>query len=546
MNLNPKEVRAVPPLAARSRPNEAVARSLTQPYFRAILGEDGRVTADGAHTALFGHKLADSALGRPDGIYAGWRWDGARLVIENDRYGFYPLFYCALPDRLLVSPSLPRLLTLGAPADFDEDGLAVFLRLGYFLGEDTPFQHLKALPPDCTFTWEAGRLEVSGRRAYYTREIAIGRDAAADDYIELFRAAIARRLPKGEAGVALSGGRDSRHILLELVRQGGRPVCVSVEDFPPRNSQDARIAGLLAHAAGGEHVVLPQRESQVSAEARKNWPANFCSDEHAHFMAAADFLNGRVGTAYDGIAGDVLSNYHFHAPERRRWFETRDPEFVANQLLDHSKKSEPGFNERALRYTLTDEAYRRFGRERAVARLSTEVRLHFDTVNPVDSYFFWNRTRREIALQPYGLLAGVPAVHSPFLDHALYDFLTSLPFAFMQTRDFHDLAIRRAYPAFAHIPFDDKHAPGLETTDHYARYGRELARRLLPRWPPRLMREPHLHLRLARGLVDHRYAAALQWFAPLALYLSELETLARGRVAVEFPAPNAVVRGRAA
>jgi hypothetical protein len=36
--------------------------------------------------------------------------------------------------------------------------------------------------------------------------------------------------------------------------------------------------------------------------------------------------------------------------------------------------------------------------------------------NPLSSFFFWSRTRREIALGPYRMLCGNAVVHSPYVD----------------------------------------------------------------------------------------------------------------------------------
>src|SRR5439155_1603673 len=77
--------------------------------------------------------------GTPDGVFAEWKWDGRRLRVRNDRYGVHPLFYYATANEIAVSTSVARLLAGGAPADFDGDAIAVFLRLGFFVGEDTPF-----------------------------------------------------------------------------------------------------------------------------------------------------------------------------------------------------------------------------------------------------------------------------------------------------------------------------------------------------------------------------------------------------------------------
>lgn len=47
-----------------------------------------------------------------------------------------------------ISTSLVQLLELGAPGEWNDAAMAVFLRLGFFLGEDTPVVHIRAMPPN--------------------------------------------------------------------------------------------------------------------------------------------------------------------------------------------------------------------------------------------------------------------------------------------------------------------------------------------------------------------------------------------------------------
>ena len=506
------------------------------PYFRACLTARG-MAVDGEHTALFGHKLPDSALGRPDGIYAGWHWDGAGLAVENDRYSFYPLFYCAGRDSIAVSPSLTRILALGAPRTLDEDGLAVFLRLGFFVGEDTPFKHIKVLPPDCTFRWEAGSLTVSGHYAFGREDAAISREQALDGYVEYFRRAIARRLPgAGErVAVPISGGRDSRHILLELLHQDVTPeICATAGNKPPRPDEDLRVAKALLDTLGLPQTIARQRQSWFAAERRKNVALHFCADENAWLHAVADDLAGRgVTTVYDGIAGDVLSTGYWMDERRLRAWATGDEGVIADELLKRAP-SAPGFNENALRYLLTPATYARLSYERARARLAQEVGRHWPAPDPIDSFYFWTRARREIALAPYAVMAGFKT-HAPYLDHELFDFLTSLPPAMLADHYFHSEAIVRGYPAAAHVPFEDKQAQDHKSLIDYAAFARALARHWLPRPRSQLMRDTALRGRLLACLLSRGYAARTQWFTQSALYLYQLEEWLRGE---RPPAPR--------
>ena len=71
--------------------------------------------------------------------------------------------------------------------------------------------------------------------------------------------------------------------------------------------------------------------------------------------------------------------------------------------------------------------YQRFGPDLAVASVASELARHVEAPNQVGSFFFWNRTRREIALSPYAMVNGVRRVYAPYLDHRVFDLLGDCP-----------------------------------------------------------------------------------------------------------------------
>lgn len=489
------------------------------PYFLARM-RSGRVETHGQIAAEFGHKIP-GAHDVPDGIFASWHWDGTRLTIRNDRYGFYPLFWFRPADGgICVSPSLTKLIELGAPVELDTDALAVFFRLGYFVGNDTPFSAIRTVPPNALFEWERGDLKCEARYPQPAKASSIKRDDAINVYIELFAQAMARRVPASDKfAVPISGGRDSRHILLELHRTGFRPeVCVSAMDYPPDPNQDAQIARSLCAELSFSHVVVDQRLSLLQAELRKNLETNFCSGAHAWYLTLADFLNGRFDGMYDGIAGDVLSQSSFLDADILAAFQSRNARAAAAALLTkHAVKHA------TLRGILKGDLLRALEPETAINRLCREIEHHFDALNPVGSFIFWNRTRREIALAPYNLVHGVRKVFSPYLDHDVFDFLTTLPVSMLVDRTFHSDAIARAYPAYAHIPYADKNAPHTDDSELRARFLAELAGRFVLRRPSSLMNNVVPRGKMLVGLVSN--GRWRPWLSPLIIYLDQLECL---------------------
>ncbi len=104
--------------------------------------------------------------------FAEWSWDGQRLEASNDRYGMRPLFWIADKQRVAISESLETLVAECRLREIDFDALAVFLRLGHFIGDDTAFSGVKVLSPGSRLVWEAGRFEL--RIADFPPRVASG------------------------------------------------------------------------------------------------------------------------------------------------------------------------------------------------------------------------------------------------------------------------------------------------------------------------------------------------------------------------------------
>jgi asparagine synthase (glutamine-hydrolysing) len=170
---------------------------------------------------------------------------------------------------------------------------------------------------------------------------------------------------------------------------------------------------------------------------------------------------------------------------------------------------------------------RRLPRELALESMASEVTRHLDAHNPATSFFFWNRTRRKIAQTPYGMLSGPFTVYAPYLDHDVYDFLAALPADIIMDHAFHTDVIRTAYPGWAHLPFEDKALPGHDFSAQHADFARSFSQfaGLLPRssW----IRQPSFSARLLASRISRSFARTTNWYLRPALWVFQLEGLAR-------------------
>ena len=482
------------------------------PVLSLRLTADGAV-ADGSHVFDAGEPLNRT------GVCARWAWDGERLIATNDRFGVQPLFYTAEGGVIRLSPSIGALLRSGASSALDDAALAVFVRVGFFVGEDTPFRAIRALPPGARAEWRAGRLDLRSEAPRFVPS-ALSRDEAIDAFAVMFTRAVERRLHASAAPIAvpLSGGHDSRHIVLALQALGRRPDrCVTVEPYPPSAGEDVRLARLVADAVGVPHVVIPQRRDRIAAESEKNSLTSFCADEHVQFLPLRDYFTANPCAVFDGLAGDVLSQSQRLDPELHRNFEGGRLRAVAETILGDASTIEG-----ALAGLLTPQALVRFGREQAIARIVEEAGRHAGAPNPIASFFTFTRMRREVALAPCALLDVTAAAWLPFLEPDLATLLLSLPFALVADRRLHTDLLARHYPSFAHLPIDAKQ-PGREDPRRVRRDALGLVRAVADA-PSALVARGAVTARAARALATGR--SAQLWFLPKVMHLLDVERAA--------------------
>lgn len=418
-----------------------------------ILRANGEIpTISGSPSAFFGYTVTDGRSETTDGIWAKWEWENDSFELRNDRFGFYPLYYYEKGREFGVSDSIIELIKHGAPLSLDDAAISVFLRLGFYIRNDTPFKAIRALPPAARLRWSAKeglRIDTAEREPCESGSTPVTRAAAVRRFGELFQSVMERLIPSTNARIALplSGGRDSRHILFALLRSNRAPdCCITAKHIPPRADEDARVASEMAQFLDIPHKILPQTGRLLDNELLKNRLTNFCADEHAWLLPLRKFLrDGDFTIAYDGIGGDVLTACMFQNDNRLELYGKGKLDELAEDMM------EP---EGHLPRMLKQSFYQRWNRTLAANHLKQELRKYGVYPNPVSQFIFWNRTRREIALSPWSILNVSCPMVAPYLSGEIYDFLAALPASYLRDKKFHTDAIAVYYPEYAHLPFE--------------------------------------------------------------------------------------------
>ena len=451
-------------------------------------------------------------LGIANGIHARWHWDGEKLEISNCTMGFQPLFWKSDAESICVSEHLPDLVE--ANETLDETALAVFLRLGFFLGDDTAFVQIRQLPPNSKLSWRPARgADLNRGERPSAPAHAIERDRAIRIYGELFHRAVEKTLPAPEKGLflPLTGGRDSRHIAYALKRLNVAPEAyVTQRHLPTRVDNDARIAAVLARELGSPLRVFGQPGFYVQNLLNNLSETGYCADEHGQLEPLRQWLK-EVGArrVYDGIGGDVMSQSSYQNEQLNDRYRAGELHFVADALLERWRGSTGGWA--AL---LHDDMRQAFSMEKARQRLRDELAMHASHHDPLRAFYFWNRTRREIALC-FPPREGLD-VCMPYLEEDIWHFLEGLPSDLRCDRRLHTDTILHTYPEWAHIPFEDKSDRRVPSRRESLRFAIDFLLRAMPLDSPAI--DSSALMTRCMGLFFRR-----AWWSPeMALYLLSL------------------------
>jgi asparagine synthase (glutamine-hydrolysing) len=145
-----------------------------------------------------------------------------KLLIANDRYGLFPIYYAIFDDMFLFASEVKSILTLKSfPRILDHRSVADFFSFGYILGNKTFFNDIKLLPPACICLMDARKGGVDFKR-YWDFNFVENNYSSLEHIAEtvnlLLKISVNKRIPKKPEsfGLGLSGGIDSRTILAHI------------------------------------------------------------------------------------------------------------------------------------------------------------------------------------------------------------------------------------------------------------------------------------------------------------------------------------------
>jgi asparagine synthase (glutamine-hydrolysing) len=211
-----------------------------------------------------------AAFQRLHGMFAFALYDRRRrsLILARDRLGIKPLYYAALPDRLVFASEIKGLLPLlQAGPELNAAAVDRFLEDGFNSGEETLVRGVRKVPPGSAMRVDPD-LEVTTTH-YWSVQGITQRELDLDEALEEFDGLFAQVLHEHMRadvpyGLFLSGGLDSGTLLAHLTRTRGEPLQTFTVRFEGEAAHDESArAFALSRMYGSEHSDLVLNPDQV-------------------------------------------------------------------------------------------------------------------------------------------------------------------------------------------------------------------------------------------------------------------------------------------
>jgi asparagine synthase (glutamine-hydrolysing) len=402
----------------------------------------------------------DRLTARLRGMFAIGLWDDLerRLFLVRDRLGVKPLVYAHLPNGDLVFASTVRALSAaGLTETIDPAAITEFLEYGYVTDSRTIYREAKKVPAAHILEWHNGRL--TAREYWRVPDAAASGpefEAAVEETEKLFLDAVRLRLDADvPVGALLSGGVDSSLVCWAIAHLGADITAFTV-GTPGDPMDETDDAVLTARQLGIRHQVIPlsPEDAPSTAELTDAYGEPFACASALGMLSVSRAVRNSATVLLTGDGGDDVylgypgHLYFWHAqklaqrvpkPLAHAWYRLRRPIKQFGPLrrpahfIDYAtggigavllaKDGLPFYQRNELLGERLEPA-RLAEREipwspEAGQRVLTDF-LHYEHTH---RFFAEYMTKVDGGAMYYALEA-----RSPFLDHRIWEFASSLPY----------------------------------------------------------------------------------------------------------------------
>ena len=428
-------------------------------YNREMLAENTNSKSDEELLMALYEQERESFIPKLNGVFiiAIYDRERNRILIFNDRFGLYPLFYSCRGGRLIFAPEMKGILCDEQfPRKLDLTALAQYVRFQLLLGERTFFEEIRLLPCASILIYELASGSCSVNSYWSFADIPHRPEVSFEEAAEEIAMILSRTVKRlsGDAyrpGVYLSGGLDSRTILGLIDR---RPIATLT--YGIQNCRDIYYAKRIAEVEGSDHywIDLPDGEwVKENVDFHLDLTEGFHSWIHAHGISTLSQARQLMDVNLTGWGGGTVMGKRFIEP---LLFSAVDDSALITHLFYkfNQKYTWPSINE-AEESLLYRQPIRNKVQGLAYDSFRTELSPYLDYRSDVKSEYFYLRNHdRRLTSNLVTFKRSHIEVRFPFYNYDLFDFLYSLPVQFRMDKRLYRAVIQRRLPRLSYIPYD--------------------------------------------------------------------------------------------
>lgn len=379
-----------------------------------------------------------------------------RIIIINDRYGFYPLYY-TLNNGMFAFASEAKfvLKATGITPRIDKDAVSEFFTFSYLLGDKTFFEGIKLMKPASIMVFNKAEDKIETKQ-YWNFSLSKRQFTTKDNLFEDFKRLMEKAIERStrgfkRVGVFLSGGLDSRAIAAFASRSCAEVVAFS---FGPKESFEQKIAKQVAERLNIKIVLeeIPPDFIAKYAEEIVYRGDGMIRIRDCHFIALLDEVKSMVDVVLLGTFGGEL--FGSKVTNELRYLKSKGE--VISYIF---KKYANGIRLEDFQKVFDDDFMKNGD------NLLERFRETFDRIQfhkPEDIVEYWEYRNRQIRyiFQSFQYMNWFLETRHPFLDNDLVDFFAlRLPFSLRLNESFLQKALNYCFPSLADIPWERTGAP---------------------------------------------------------------------------------------
>ncbi len=417
---------------------------------------NGEPTATGSRQVNFARGLVDKHETKDSKqAITSWDWDGSMLTCRTSTTGYIPLYYCAKGNNISISTSLTSIAEEQASV-CHLPSLILFLVLGEYIEESTPFNDIKALPLDATLNWSLKKgLDVNiSRKALDCNKFNY--KEALHYYDDLLYEEVQKH-PDQDCAMGLTSGNDSRHILLVLDKLGYKKphLFTSYHYLKNLSETDVEVAGRLAKALESEVSTVYPIENRYTAELIKNNNTEFQVLDHSWAINLIKAVQP-YQIFYDGMNGGVLFGRSSLVKLVKNNFGNNffDWSLIKDFIISSVFEKRIAFLKKYINDVIFSEENVYLARN----ILSESLEKYRDFQNPPQAYLYYNHVARNTSFFTYTMKPNMK-IFCPLDSPEMVSFALALPWEISSDPDFQKKSIRKKYPVYAGIPFSEEYKP---------------------------------------------------------------------------------------